>query len=228
MAKAPTEKHLEQWIVNNFLYFGLKTEYSGRIPDYRDPSIYYASDTIRYEMFGSEIIGRQVQLPNGIADLMLVHEIASLRGNVQAHNIKVVELKKHEITYKALGQCARYLHDLRNIYSHLRRQAIDSGYSEYFYEKPDWSGTSMATREIQGLLIGHGYEDENLLIAAKTVGVTVIHYDYDPEANAYSFHEIEADGDVDGKTAARYAYTETGEWMFKVMETYASNWGETK
>ena len=87
--KAPSEKHLEDWIVANPEKFGVLGDY-------------------RYFSLAEFIIKRQSRLPHGIPDLIVKSPY---------HSITVVELKRDSINSDTVAQCLRYMCDLQGIFA---------------------------------------------------------------------------------------------------------------
>lgn len=86
--KAPTEKHLEDWIVNNPSHFA----------DCQPGEQFYSA-------FVDRFIGRQFRLPFGIVDLI----------GVKTNTLQVIELKKGVIDYASVCQCMRYVAQIKEI-----------------------------------------------------------------------------------------------------------------
>lgn len=84
--KAPSEKHLEDWLVVNYekLVIVLAQRYATSI---------------------NHVIARQPRFPSGIPDIIVDWEGAAT----------VIELKKGVIDYQAVAQIMRYIDDLRKI-----------------------------------------------------------------------------------------------------------------
>lgn len=87
---APSEKHLEDWIVAN-----CKQVYPN----------YWSLDRNVYSPMIERVIKRQPRLPNGRPDLLV------WSGN----SVAVVELKKGPIKPEDIMQCLRYMHDVQDI-----------------------------------------------------------------------------------------------------------------
>jgi len=170
MAKAPTEKHLEDWIVNNLHWFGdlYDNEYLYGFENYAVPF----DETQFVVPMGRRIIGRQLQLPDGIADLILTDD----------NRLMVVELKKGPVTFDTLGQCLRYINNLRNIFWQVRADVLhrdNPDRSKYVYERPQYEETSYgwAFSDVVGVVVGSSIQDANLLVAASVCDVEVFTYE---------------------------------------------------
>lgn len=157
MAKAPSEKHLEDWIVAN--------------PDV----------LTFYEGLPVQIIGRQVNLPSGRADIIARCGI----------NLLVVELKKGEVDQATVVQVMRYMHDLKHIW-YMATEYLPSGFSERGH-----------TNEIlvTGVVVGCAVA-ENTVKSAESVDITVLTYDFDGET--YVFEQVLPDY-MSMQTAEEYA-----------------------
>lgn len=86
-AKAPSEKHLEDWIVNN------TSAFRQRIHDIATPIC-------------DQIIGRQARFPSGICDLI---------GEREGY-LALIELKAGKADAKAIAQVMRYMRDMTAIW----------------------------------------------------------------------------------------------------------------
>lgn len=116
---------------------------------------------------------RQYVLPSGIADILLIGS---------AHTL-VVELKKGAINRRAFTQIMRYLRDINDI------QRIALGIMRH---PNNWEYRKYDPR-VSGILVGHSIEDDDdLLIAAEMVGVTVMTYKYHPDEKVYTFESHKA------------------------------------
>lgn len=170
MAKAPTEKHLENWIVDNFHWFG----------DLYDNDYLYGFENVAVKFnedqfvvpLGHRIVGRQFQLPDGIADLIITDD----------NRLMVVELKKGPVTFDALGQCLRYMNNLQSIFYAVRadtRNPDNPDRLKYEYTRPQYEevGQGWAYGDIVGVLVGNSIADPNILVAASVCGIEVFTYD---------------------------------------------------
>lgn len=162
MGLAPSEKHLEDWIVNNFNSFA--EELDGE-----------------HYQFYDRIINRQLMLPHGISDLICT----------DGGSIGVVELKKGNLTCDVLGQCLRYIHDLKQIFYWVmndvrelsnpdRESYLYTGYKCY-----EVSSQYPIYKELHGMIVGHNIEDKHLLTIANACDIRVVTYEFN--ANHYEF-----------------------------------------
>lgn len=135
--KAPSERHLEDWIVANPEKAMLET-----------------------------IVGRQIKLPSGIADLLISQDDIAY----------IVELKKDTLNAKTLAQLLRYRHDMLKIWE----------MSVLVFPDECRNPTNIETR-LAGILIGHSV-DEDTVIAAHGAGVLTIRYEY--TGDGYMFYDI--------------------------------------
>jgi hypothetical protein len=177
---APSEKHLEDWIIANPKGFGSNWE-SGELPEHCYPENSFITPSNRYVTpFFESLISRQLLLPHGRSDLIMYG----------LDHISVVELKKGIINYDAIGQCKRYMYDLEEVYSGVMSDAINNHQMQYVYT-PGYNmfyGTRAGdTAEIQGMVIGHGMQDRNIPIVAKSCGIRVVTYEY--KHGQYVFEE---------------------------------------
>ena len=169
-AKAPSERALENWIWDH-------PEQFGTIHDMTD--CYGEPDTII--PFG-KVIGRQITVPSGIIDLLIIDE----------HNksVVVVELKKGKLDTKPFAQVLRYMYDLREMFLRMYEDCgfpSDSDDQEYRYRlgtMHDMCNGSMP--EILGVIIGHDITDSNLLIACETAFIDA--YVYRKFDSGYRFY----------------------------------------
>lgn len=90
--KAPSEKHLEDWILANPIELGWM-----EVPDYVLP------DGV---MLDYEPLGRQVKVPSGVIDILAF----------SWDSIYIIELKKGEIGVSAFFQLLRYMRDVSNLW----------------------------------------------------------------------------------------------------------------
>lgn len=171
---APNEKHLEDWIVNNFEMFGTDSWGDG------------------HYTFFDRLIARQYPLPNGRPDLITMFE----------GTITIVELKKGELTYGVLGQCLRYIHDMKFIYGLVREDLYSQGmdtFSQYQYSTSNifLEVTEFPTSEFTGMIVGHSVADRDLPLVAATCGVQTVTYELINGEYIFTHHFIETDARVD-------------------------------
>lgn len=170
MAKAPTEKHLEDWIVNNLHWFGdlYDNEYLYGFENHAAP---FGEDHFVVPM-ATKIVGRQLQLPDGIADLVVTDH----------DRLMVVELKKGDLSFDVLGQCLRYMNNLTNIFNVVEHDVLkdeNPDKDNYYYDRRQTYGPSdgFVLNEITGVIVGHKLTDRNLLLAASMCDVEVFTYE---------------------------------------------------
>lgn len=183
---APSEKHLEDWLLKH-------------------PGV-IIGDEEGYKAF------QQYVLPSGITDLIFFGGSAP---------IILIELKKGKVDARALTQTFRYLRDLRAI----AKIALD------IIRSPFDATSRMHDPKIKAVLIGHGLDDKNLLIAAEMGDVEILTYDYNPETDDYDFEEHSAPV-LDLATKYEYAQGHLGEaiqngFVANVNERLEMNGGPT-
>ncbi len=168
--KAPSEKHLEDWIYDNPQKVCAVIDEPN---EHWDGNIYY----IR------QIVGRQIELPSGKCDLLV------LATGEEDLSLCAVEIKRDSIDSRAIAQCLRYMRDLKEVL-YWMTVPLD----ETVERLPSYSKRGIFDYlhgygpEITGMLIGHGIEDENLLIACKAASIKVLSYDY--RNKSYTFESI--------------------------------------
>lgn len=163
--KAPSEKHLEDWIIANGLVYQI-----GCTPnDGPDDPDYAESD---YLSVIAKLLGRQVRLPSGICDLIGI-------TNFKRPAITVFELKRGPVDSHSLAQCLRYMRDIKTIceevlhpsegYTTLHLGAIDAA-AEYraLYYMP----------LVTGALVGSDVADKHIVTACEASDIAVFTYDY--------------------------------------------------
>lgn len=162
--KAPSEKHLEDWIVDNPQYFGEA----------------YGSQWDEDELYPyfEKVLKRQARFPSGIADLVMSNDTT----------ICAVELKLGGIDGEAVAQVQRYMYMLRLIY----QEAFDiarRGYPDVskHYHYPDTVSPDMGMHVVRGMVVGHGVKDHKLLMISELLGIELVTYDYNPKDDTYRF-----------------------------------------
>lgn len=180
---APSEKHLEDWIIAHPDRIGEPIPLDW-VPEYARPDNPYMVNEDEYlSPYFNNFVGRQISLPNGRADLVMV----------SYHALVVVELKKGPITYDVIGQCMRYISDLDGIYSQVLTDAQYSGAAgkSYFYHQQYYSSIrDIHQNEIWGMVVGHGVQDKNIPIVAEACGIKTVQYQYNPNEDEYTFEEV--------------------------------------
>ncbi len=157
--KAPSEKHLEDWIVANQSTF--LQEFIGMDGQRRHCRIV------------DSIIGRQTVLPSGRLDLLGVCE----------DGIVVVELKKDKADSECLAQLIRYMGDLQGIYRSKLHQMRRS--DKNFPVNQSFLMSDPAS--VSGIMISQGLVDEKLMFVADAANIGIVNYTYLPEQNSYAF-----------------------------------------
>lgn len=180
--RAPSEKHLEDWIVANFSRFGALVEQE-LVPEYWRESFYHPDDTYYVETFFNQLIARQYPLPSGRPDL-----IATTHKSVVA-----VEIKKGPVTYETLGQCLRYIYELKEVFywTFFDVRSSDNPDCEAYEYSPMFQleTTEYPDTEIYGMVVGHGVSDKNIPIVAAACNIKVVTYEFN--ADEYLFtHEM--------------------------------------
>lgn len=125
---------------------------------------------------GAEILGRQVQLPHGVADII-----------VWVHKTLVVELKTRPLKDQDIGQVLRYIYDVRQalkaiVYLHELPHYSEFSFKESIYssEAGHYHGLSgMRDDGITGCLVGPSVP-EKVLVAAQAAGIYIATYDEQP------------------------------------------------
>lgn len=150
---APTEKHLEEWVTTYI------------------PALF---NTLGIDTNGLKLIGRQMQLPSGIADLIWD----------TGKSINVMELKKGVIDSDCITQCMRYMMDVQTIREYALAQIRNPYIAELLEPDP----------EIFGTVVGSYLKDKNLLVSAKMAHINVYTYERHVSSNGidvYLFNEVE-------------------------------------
>lgn len=189
MAKAPSEKHLEDWIVANPELFG---------EDYDEDQIYPYVETI---------VGRQVRLPSGIADLM----------GAAGDQFAVVELKAGAIDETCVGQVLRYMGDLKHLWMSSYLDAPDE--TKHLHQYWQYEGAGIMNGdfpEIQGFIVGHSVKNYSLVTPAHWNGIEIITYDLTDDG--YIFERVTPDISQKRYEAMHeFSYGIIGETMREVM-----------
>lgn len=149
MGRAPSEKHLEQWIVDH-------------------PELF--RDEVLYESFNcpfvDDFVARQLRLPSGVADLVGI--------DGYGEQLLAIELKVDVLDARAMAQVMRYVNDLRNIWSIVELEVLGLlNYDQYHYHKRHDDPA-----EIGGCLVCYKADDVNLIRACTACSINVIEYDY--------------------------------------------------
>lgn len=172
-----TERELENWIVNNPDRFGT----------IHDLSECYGSkaDTIPF----GRIVGRQIVVPSGIIDLLLIDD--------EHASLIAVELKKGRLDTKPFAQVMRYMHDLREMFFWVWSDlcsASNPDWPRYRYNITTMLEISLGVQpEITGMIIGHSLNDANLLTACEMANIDA--YIYRKVGDDFLFFVASADQD---------------------------------
>lgn len=178
---APSERHLEDWIV---AHNGCITHPAAAYGDY-------------------SVVGRQVRLHSGIADLIVFN----------GSSLLVYELKKDKIDVHALAQILRYQSDLRDIWREVCKSLFMS-VDQYFALFPFC---------VSGILLGHSVHSD-ILISANAANVVVYTYDFD--GSTYRCRFAFKEGMRRG-VAQEFAYGGIGEAMRKALTVYFNERSES-
>ena len=213
---APSEKHLEDWIVANFHLFGEPGE-ADWFPD--DVLQLYERIDDEYVMipFFDKLISQQKPLPSGRTDLIAKDQ----------HSVCVVEIKRENLSAKTLAQCLRYIADVKEIFYWTFFDAIstDNPDHELYRYDAEWKLeiTGYPDSEVSGMILGHGEPDPSLLTIAALSNIKVVTYEYDSEFNYYHFehHVPENRGSID--TYKNYAKGAIGLALKEVMAARAAH-----
>jgi len=150
--KAPSEHHLEDYLWEHPEALGVVSiplEHKRSVPIYT-------------------LHARQVAVPFGIIDIV-----------ASDWRLVIMELKKGTITAKAFTQLMRYMHDVYGLIETCVERYIEKRGAFYEKLRDRWNGGGYAIHDlVAGVLVGHDYEDENLLIACAACNIDVFLYDY--------------------------------------------------
>lgn len=176
--KAPSEKHLEDWIVDNLHLLGETWDGNRTTPDFFSEDASWISETEFVYPYFERILKRQARFPSGIADLITSNE----------RTICAVELKQGAVDGEAISQVQRYMHMLRRIYEEAFYIALAKSpeVNQYF----DYSETvspDNGMHVVRGMVIGHSVKDAKWLTISEHLGIEIVTYDYEPETNLYRF-----------------------------------------
>lgn len=200
MAIAPSEKHLEQWIIANPEYFGdaFDKDECG-IPDYALERMTPIGNGYYVDPFYEKLIARQLRFPTGIPDIIA-------QGS---RSVCAIEIKKGALNYETIAQCLRYMHDLQEIFNAVYMDVVsllNPDHHLYRYDPSrhiDISG--YPETEVTGMLVGHTVNDPNLAVICAISNIVVITYDYDPDSDFYEFTRCEYSSPATFETYKEYA-----------------------
>lgn len=157
MGIAPSEKHLEDWLVKDIT-----------ADKYRE---------IQDQFWYSSIIARQLTVPSGIIDLLVL-------GNNTWRHLGVIELKKGAIDDHAVSQLLRYIANIRGVYREIGIQLTNQG-TITSAQLEGWIGVNSA---INGKLIGHSVSSPHIITICEAQRIELILYDFDGEG--YEFELV--------------------------------------
>lgn len=197
---APSEKHLEDWIVANPKGFGCNWD-TDELPEFCYPeNPLIVNGNRRVSPFFKALITRQMPLQHGRPDLIMF----------DIDLISVIELKKGVVNYDVIGQCKRYIYDIEDVYSDVMSDAINNDQMQYVYNpgyRTFYGCRTGEDSEIQGMVIGHTIQDKNIPIVAKACGIRVVTYEYVNEQ--YVFTEHSEPIHIPSTPEERYPYNKT-------------------
>ncbi len=149
--QAPSEKHLEDWIVAN-------------------PQDFATGFEVTFPLV-EKIVARQLRLPSGIPDLIALND----------DQLIVIELKRNLIDEAVLGQTLRYMADLKRIWIHAWNYGLmRDGSEKYTYcLSQRQSLISGHWGEIGALIVGHRIQKQSVVDAADGANISIVTYDYD-------------------------------------------------
>lgn len=207
MAKAPSEKHLEDWIVANPLWFGEVYE-EGFIPEYAQGEDWiHFTDGDFICPFVDRIIARQLRLPTGRADLIAAG----------SHSVDVIEIKRDSINANTLAQCLKYMYDVTSIF-HAVIMTEGNHYAYRSLMKIDVC--TYPQSEVNGIMVGYGEPSNDLLVVSALANVAVISYDYEEETNRYWFTRHEYESPAKPSVYDEYAAGAIGDALRVVQKTW--------
>lgn len=183
MSSAPSERHLEDWIVANMSRFGTAYDEAFELPEKVTRNWHWLNETTAIEPFYSAIVARQQPFPFGRADL-----IATNRFYIAA-----VELKVGPITSETVAQCIRYMHELKQIWGETLFATHDLPEAER--DQYDYNPTvhmavmSYPQGEISGMVVGRTIADPNLLVVCAAADIQVVTYDWNGLEYTFDLHE---------------------------------------
>lgn len=180
MSIAPSEKHLEDWVVTHPNWVGDYMEWDEDSFNFPGHEAFRRGNTFVLAYI-DEIIERQIRLPSGVCDFIILN-ISQFERSLCA-----VEIKKGNLDTHALAQCLRYMSDLRRLFYIYR----SDNWKElpHYREVGLWGYENGAIPEVSGLLIGNSISDPNILIACEASNIQVLLYDFNN--NTYTFTAAE-------------------------------------
>lgn len=152
MGKAPSEKHLEDYL-------------------WTHP-----------EAFGEENWNGENALPHIVPLWRQVHMVSGIVDMVASNfdcGLAVIEIKKGKIDTKAFAQLMRYMRDFKNFVNYALCRANEEdprlgNLSIYDLNIHEWRDLLL-----RGILVGEAIEDHNLLVACRACDVAVYTYNFD-------------------------------------------------
>lgn len=196
---APSEKHLEDWIVANFEEFGDPVDV-----DVENGHLVHVEGIAPYFF---ELVEKQYPLPSGRPDL-----ICYRCGTVSA-----VELKKGAITYDVIGQCLRYIYDLREIFGW-----VFARYTDFTDETNPYNYSNIGciepsefpNSEITGMVVGSSFIDSNIPLVCAASNIKVVTYEYNGHGYTFTHHGINRKASI---TYRNQINTKVGFYMLAAM-----------
>ena len=160
--KAPSEKHLEDYLCEHPETFGMYG-----VDDELQPVPHFLP------------MCRQVSVSSGIVDIV---------GSWFGLSLSVVEIKKGAIDSKAFAQIMRYKRDFRNmvhylVFSYGSNDGPLRDLMPMDHRITEWWKSEL----IQGILVGRSIPDQNLLVACQACDIEV--YTYQHDGTAYTLNQ---------------------------------------
>lgn len=193
--RAPTERHLEDWIVANSELFA---------EDYGEDELF---------PYVEKIVGRQVRLPSGIADLM----------GAAGDQFAVVELKAGSIDETCVGQVLRYMGDLKHLWMSSYLDAPENVQHLHQYWRYEGGGILNSDfPEIKGIIVGHSVKNYSIVTPAHWNGIEIVTYDLTDDG--YIFERVLPDISQERcDIMHEFSYGIIGETMREVMRYRTAN-----
>lgn len=184
--KAPSEKHLEDWIIKNSSQFKPSSNSDG----YSLMELYlhqvYQIDVYNNNPYADSIFLRQVELSSGKPDLI----------GIRDNHIVVIELKKDSINERCLIQLAKYVRELQYMAMHR-----EIGIIEDFHKKPYVN----LDRKIFGIAVGYGKPNKQTIWGCPRE-TSLISYEYNDDGN-YTFKAVDFEPDYNWNVKGGIAQT---------------------
>jgi hypothetical protein len=166
--KAPSERHLEDWIVDHLKHFGTVLPFPPRQEDEDDTYVWVSDNEIVWPLV-HKMLGRQVPTKHGRIDLLALTD----------WGITVIELKKAEITLESVAQCAKYMYDIQLFRNY---QTADAMGLELWHEDY-WSVRRELTEacRVVGMVVGTELPSDDVQALAALCDIHLITYNYLPD-----------------------------------------------